>query len=275
MSSFEKWWQDVVEFFNTNGMDILMRTVIIIVVIIVGHYLINFILFILRRINRIDTKKQTRSVRSFVISLVAVLLRFALAIIVLLIANVNLSSLASIISAGVLAIGLALQDLIGNFAAGVTLLSSKPFVVGDYITVDEFSGTVTQIGVIHTSLDTPDNQHILLPNKFVINNGLTNYSRNITRRAQIQLNFDYKHNPEVIKKILFDIVLNDERILRSPDPNVIVYGFNNYGFEIRVRFYAHNDNYWSLLFEINERIIAELKKNDIIPVTVPPIFEKK
>jgi small conductance mechanosensitive channel len=271
--NFMQWWNGIVAFFNDNGMNILMRTILVLVVLILGHYLIKLILYLLRKASRIKVNQVDRSVRSFVISLIGILLRFALAVAILSIIQVNLTGLASILSAGVLAIGLSLQDLISNFAAGVTLLSSKPFVTGDYIEVGEFSGTVRNITVIHTVLDTVNNQYVLLPNKVVLNEGIINYSRNLTRRGRIDLNFSYDYDQEKIKKVLFDIINADERVLRSPDPNVAVTGFNNYGYQMTIFFYATTATYWDLLFDLNKKIVETLRKENIIPTSAPDFLK--
>ncbi|MDY0118443.1 MAG: mechanosensitive ion channel family protein [Bacilli bacterium] len=263
----QTWWNDLIKFFQNNGTDILMRTLIALLVLIGGHYLIKLFIAILRKASRIKKSEVDRSARAFVISLVGVLLRFGLAIIVLLILNVNLAGLASIISAGVLAIGLSLQDLIGNLAAGVTLLTSKPFVTGDFIAVADKMGSVRRVGLIHTALDTPDNQRILVPNKFIINNAITNYSLNVTRRGQVRLNFSYEYEPDMIKNMFTELINKEERILESPAPSVVVFGFNEYGFEVIIRFYTHVNDYWDTLFVLNEAVIKTLKDNKITPST--------
>lgn len=252
----QTWWNDLIKFFQNNGTDILMRTLIALLVLIGGHYLIKLFIAILRKASRIKKSEVDRSARAFVISLVGVLLRFGLAIIVLLILNVNLAGLASIISAGVLAIGLSLQDLIGNLAAGVTLLTSKPFVTGDFIAVADKMGSVRRVGLIHTALDTPDNQRILVPNKFIVNNAITNYSLNVTRRGQVRLNFSYEYEPDMIKNMFTELINKEERILESPAPSVVVFGFNEYGFEVIIRFYTHVNDYWDTLFVLNEAKIG-------------------
>lgn len=263
---FTDLWASIITFFSNNGMEIATRAILALLVIVGGHYLIKLLVFILRKAARINDRRVDRSARAFVINLLKLILNVILFLAVLSIIKVDLSGLATIISAAVLAIGLSIQDVIANFASGVIILSTKPFLTGDWVEIDGASGSVENVGMLTTSIITIDQQRVNIPNKIVVNTKITNYNAKPTRRAAITLPFAYQVDVDQVRAIGFEIINADERILRSPDPAIVIDGFDERGVKISFRFHTRTVEFWAVLFEFNEKLLKELQAKDITPM---------
>ena len=206
-----------------------------------------------------------RTIKTFLLSLVKVIANIAIVIIFLLILKVDLTGVAQIFSSAILAVGLSLQDVISNFASGVIILANKPFVVGDYIDLNngEAEGTVIDVKFLVTALETVDKQIITVPNKNITGSVVKNYSKNPLRRITLNIGVDYSTNIDKAKNVILNIVKNDNRILEEPNPVVFLTAFNDSSLNLSLRCYVPNSMYWDILFSLNEKILLEFRKNDI------------
>ncbi|MGN1278645.1 MAG: mechanosensitive ion channel family protein, partial [Candidatus Onthovivens sp.] len=221
---------------------------------------------ILRKLFKIDKKLiKDRTIKTFLLSLVKVIANIAIVIIFLLILKVDLTGVAQIFSSAILAVGLSLQDVISNFASGVIILANKPFVVGDYIDLNngEAEGTVIDVKFLVTALETVDKQIITVPNKNITGSVVKNYSKNPLRRITLNIGVDYSTNIDKAKNVILNIVKNDNRILEEPNPVVFLTAFNDSSLNLSLRCYVPNLMYWDILFSLNEKILLEFRKNDI------------
>lgn len=278
--SFIKWWQDLgtslhdwllVPNENTN-MNFLTRFLLALIVLILGSYLIKLIMKISRKLSGVKTQVGVDvSVKTFSLAVIKLFLNVFLAIIFLLILGVDLTSMATVISSATVAIGLSLQDLISAFASGVVLLKSKHFRTGDYIRIDHSNGscegTVSSVGLITCTLETFENQHVVIPNNQVLQGVVTNYSTNPTRRLTLDINVDLNTDVERCKAVMLDVVKNDKRILTSPVPFAALYNFTDYSITMRLVCYTKREVYWDVFYSIKENMLIAYKKNNIkIPV---------
>ena len=206
-----------------------------------------------------------RTIKTFLLSLVKVIANIAIVVIFLLILKVDLTGVAQIFSSAILAVGLSLQDVISNFASGVIILANKPFVVGDYIDLNngEAEGTVIDVKFLVTALETVDKQIITVPNKNITGSVVKNYSKNPLRRITLNIGVDYSTNIDKAKNVILNIVKNDNRILEEPNPVVFLTAFNDSSLNLSLRCYVPNSMYWDILFSLNEKILLEFRKNDI------------
>ena len=206
-----------------------------------------------------------RTIKTFLLSLIKVIANIAIVIIFLLILKVDLTGVAQIFSSAILAVGLSLQDVISNFASGVIILANKPFVVGDYIDLNngEAEGTVIDVKFLVTALETVDKQIITVPNKNITGSVVKNYSKNPLRRITLNIGVDYSTNIDKAKNVILNIVKNDNRILEEPNPVVFLTAFNDSSLNLSLRCYVPNSMYWDILFSLNEKILLEFRKNDI------------
>ena len=253
-------------FGSTEQQPYIVNFLTAIAFLILGLLLTRLFLAILRKLFKIDKKLiKDRTIKTFLLSLVKVIANIAIVVIFLLILKVDLTGVAQIFSSAILAVGLSLQDVISNFASGVIILANKPFVVGDYIDLNngEAEGTVIDVKFLVTALETVDKQIITVPNKNITGSVVKNYSKNPLRRITLNIGVDYSTNIDKAKNVILNIVKNDNRILEEPNPVVFLTAFNDSSLNLSLRCYVPNLMYWDILFSLNEKILLEFRKNDI------------
>ncbi len=168
--------------------------------------------------------------------------------------GINTSSLVALIGAAGLAIGLALQNSLQNFAAGVMLLIFKPFNKGDFIEAGGKSGKVEQMGILMLELRTGDNKTVLIPNGKVFADSITNYSRNETRRIDFIFDISYESDIEKAKEIIAQILFEDENVLHYPEPTIAVGNLAASSVQLFVRPWVQTNNYSTTQFAILEKV---------------------
>jgi small conductance mechanosensitive channel len=177
--------------------------------------------------------------------------------------GVQSSSLVAMIGAAGLAIGLALQGSLANFAGGVLILLFKPFKVGDFITAQGVDGTVKEITIFTTKLNTFGNQLAIIPNGQLSNNNIINYNAENTRRDKIEVGIGYSSNIKVAKDILLQICMENEKILKEPMPEVYVGELGDSSVVLSLRFWAANENFWAAHFYVLEELKLRFDAADI------------
>ncbi len=168
--------------------------------------------------------------------------------------GVDTTSFIALIGAAGLAIAMSLQGLLQNFAAGVLLIIFRPFQVGDFVEAGGVSGTVEEIGVFTTRMRTDDNREILVPNGAIYGGTITNYSARDTRRIDLVFGIGYDDDLKKAKGLIEEILASDERILKDPAPLVAVGELADSSVNLVVRPWVKREDYWSVLFDLNERI---------------------
>ncbi|MCW9715601.1 mechanosensitive ion channel family protein [Avibacterium sp. 21-594] len=192
--------------------------------------------------------------QSFVKSISYFLFLLMVIIAVLSQLGINTSSLVALIGAAGLAIGLALQNSLQNFAAGVMILIFKPFRKDDVVESGGIVGKVEQIGLLFLELRTGDNKTILIPNGKVFGDSITNYSSNATRRIDFIFDIDYKANIEQAKAIVAGILSSDPRILKDPEPTIAVGALAANSVQLVVRPWVNTADYWAVHFDVTEKV---------------------
>lgn len=263
-----KAWEDVKNFWigNETTTPYIANFLCAIVVLILGIFLIKLFIKILNKTLKLDKKViKERSVKVFIVSTIKIVLYFALVIVVLAILRVELSGVTQIFSSAILAIGLSLQDVISNFASGIIILTSKPFVTGDYIKVEDQSveGSVVDVRFLVTTIETVNKQIVTIPNKTITSSVLTNYTRNPLRRIVVNIGVDYSTDIDKAKKVLIDIAKSEDCILEEPKPVCYVTAFEASDINLSLRCYVPNVLYWDVFFDLNEKILIEFNKQNI------------
>ena len=193
---------------------------------------------------------------------------YALALVFVIIAalsqlGINTTSLAAIVAAAGLAIGLALQGSLSNLAAGVMLILFRPFRLGDYIEAGGTNGTVEEINIFTTKLKSPDNKEITVPNGEIISNVITNYSAKPTRRIDLVYGVGYDDDIKKVKDILTKIVNADERILKEPAPMVAVHELADSSVNFICRPWVASADYWAVFWDLQEKVKIEFDRAGI------------
>ncbi len=191
-----------------------------IIALIVGFWIINFFTKTLKK--GFEKRKMEVSLSKFLGSLTSITLKILLLITIVSTLGVEMTSFIAIIGAAGLAVGLALQGSLANFAGGVLILLFKPFRIGDFIDAQGHSGTVSQIEVFNTTLKTPDNKTVIIPNGSLSNGSITNFSTEDTRRVDLVFGIGYGNDIKKAEKILKEIVSKEKQVLKNPESFVRV-----------------------------------------------------
>ncbi|NVN17856.1 mechanosensitive ion channel [Muricauda sp. HICW] len=214
-------------------------------------------LWVIRLINRMvrgffKRKEYDQTLESFLQSFISIALKVMLFVVVVTQLGVKTSSLVAIIGAAGLAIGLALQGSLANFAGGVLILVFKPFKVGDFISAQGVDGTVREISIFNTKLSTFGNQIAIIPNGQLSNDNIINYNMESTRRDKIDVGIGYGSNIKQAKEILLQICAENENINKEPAPEVYVGNLGDSSVDLSLRFWANNDVFWAAHFYVIE-----------------------
>ncbi|MBZ9778634.1 mechanosensitive ion channel [Psychroflexus sp. CAK8W] len=248
---------ELVSVFLDKLISYLPSVIAALLILILGLWVIKLIVGRIRKV--MEKREVDPGVRGFALSILGVVLKILLFIVIITKLGVETTSFAAILAAAGLAIGLALQGSLSNFAGGVLIIILKPFRVGDFIDAQGESGTVTEITIFYTFLTTPNNQRIVIPNGQLSNNKVTNYSYEPTRRNVMTVGISYDSDIKTARKVLLDILKADERVLKDPVPVVFVGGLGDNSVDLSVRFWAKREDYWGLHFETMEKLKIELE----------------
>lgn len=245
------------EFVLLYGMNLVKAVATLVIGLWIAKILVNLVK------KGLSKSEVEQSLQKFFSSLVTMFLKVIVYITALSMLGVQMTSFIAILGAAGLAVGLALQGSLANFAGGVLILLFKPFRVGDYIEGNDESGTVSKIDILHTVLVTPDNQVIIIPNGQLANSPITNYSVEKTRRAKLSVGISYGSDIKAARKVILDLLNSDERTLKDPAPVVVLTELADSSLNLSARAWTKNEDYWSYLFENLERIKEELDKAGI------------
>ncbi len=201
-----------------------------------------------------EKKDYDPTLETFLQSFIKVALKALLFVLVVTQLGVKSSSLVAIVGAAGLAIGLALQGSLANFAGGVLILLFKPFKVGDWISAQGVDGTVKEITIFTTKLNTFGNQVAILPNGQLSNNNIINYNAENIRRDKIDVGIGYGSNIKKAKDILIEICADRETILTEPVPEVYVGELADSSVNLTLRFWAKNEDFWAAHFYVLEEL---------------------
>lgn len=227
------------------------------VILILGLRVIKLIVGRIRKV--MEKREVDPGVRGFTLSILGVVLKILLFIVIITKLGVETTSFAAILAAAGLAIGLALQGSLSNFAGGVLIIILKPFRVGDFIDAQGESGTVNEITIFYTFLTTVDNQRVVIPNGQLSNNKVVNYSTEPIRRDAMAVGISYDSDIKKAREVLLNIVNSDERTLKDPEPVVVVTGLGDNSVDLSLRFWAKTEDYWALNFDTQEKLKTELE----------------
>ena len=249
----------------TNNSDLLIQYGVNIIsallILFIGNLIVKGVANSVSKV--LHKKKMDKAVIEFIHGLV----RYLLFVIVLIAAlgrvGVQTASVVAVIGAAGLAIGLALQGSLSNFAAGVLIVAFRPFKSGDYVEIGGVAGSVDSIQIFQTVLTTPDNKMVVVPNGSVIGSPITNYSRHATRRVDLMIGVSYGANLQQTKELLTKICESDERVLKEPGVQVGVHTLADSSVNFVVRPWVKTADYWSVYFDLMQAIKEGLDKEGI------------
>lgn len=177
--------------------------------------------------------------------------------------GVETTSMVAVIGAAGLAVGLALQGSLANFAAGVMLILFKPFGVGDYIEGGGTNGTVQEVQIFNTILTSPDNRKVIVPNSKLTGDNITNFSAIDRRRIDLVFSISYSDDMRKAKEVLMNLVKNDARVLKDPAPVVAVRELGESSVNLVCRPWVKPTDYWNVYFDLVEKGKLALEQNGL------------
>ena len=257
MDSLNINWGQFVDFIYSYGPKVIGA----ILVLIIGLWVIRLLT---RAFGNITNKKDMDpSLQGFLKSIISILLKILLFVSVMGMVGIEATSFIAIIGAAGLAVGLALQGTLQNFAGGVMILLFKPYKVGDFVEGAGHIGVVKEIKIFTTILNTPDNKIIIIPNAQLSNSSLTNYSTMETRRVDFTFGISYGDDFDKAREVLHGIINDDERILKDPEPFIALSALADSSVNLVVRVWASGADYWGVFFDMNEKVYKTFGKHGL------------
>lgn len=248
----DTWWPVVLEY---GG-----KLALALVTLIVGWWLINRVT---QRLRALMAHRQVDvALTGFIGTLANVALKVLLVVSAASMIGISTASFIAVIGAAGLAIGLALQGSLANFAGGVLILLFRPFRIGDWIEAQGLSGTVDSIQIFHTVLRTADNKTVVLPNGALSNGPIINTSRQVTRKIFFDIGVDYGADLQAAREVLLDLA-KDPRVLAEPAPEVVVTTLGDSSITLSMRLWVNNSDYWGVMFMLNEKVRDGLRQAGI------------
>ena len=251
-NSITPWLEEI----QANWLPLLVQygkhIVFALITLAIGWWLIGRIVSSLGHF--MDKRHADPMVTGFLSSLLSALLRVLLLLSVAGMVGIETTSFIALIGAAGLAVGLALQGSLANFAGGVLILFLRPFRAGDYIEAQGTAGTVESIMIFHTILRTADNKVIILPNGSLSNGTITNYSRKPTRRVDINVGIDYTDDIKKARSVLLGLAAADQRVLKDPAAVVYLTSLGDNSVNLSLRMWTNSADYWGVFFELQEQM---------------------
>lgn len=268
----ESFWHGVLDSAIHFGLKVLVAFVIY----LIGAWLIKRVKRLLVRV--FERRHTERTLATFISSLVSITLTVLLVLATIGTLGVDTTSFAALLTAGGMAIGMALSGTVQNFAGGIMLLIFRPFKAGDFVTASGVSGTVMEVTIVSTKVLTPDNRVVVLPNGALFSSNIENVSAQPLRRVNWTVSVEYGSDAEKCMEAILEIVRSDKRILTSadqrpktnsrsavntdglpiPDPFVALASLNENDISFVVRAWVHKEDYWGVFYDLNLRFYTEL-----------------
>ncbi|MBW1297255.1 mechanosensitive ion channel family protein [Aquimarina litoralis] len=232
-----------------------------VIIFFVGIWVINVFSKALRKF--FQQKDYDETLERFLYDLINIGLKILLIVLVVTQLGVQTSSLVAILGAAGLAIGLALQGSLANFAGGVLILFFKPFKIGDFIEAQGISGTVKEITIFTTKLNTFGNQLAVIPNGKISNGNVINYSAEEKRRGKIDIGISYDSNIKEAKETILEVINGHDKVIQDPAPEIYVAELGDSAVTLSLRFWALNDDFWGVHFYTLEESKKRLESKGI------------
>lgn len=256
----EDTFSNILSFLSSAGIKILISVVIF----LIGFKLVNMLVRKMEKgklLCKIDD-----SVKSFVVSFSSIALKAVILITIAAYLGVPMSSMVALVASAGVAIGLALQGGLSNIASGMMIIIFRPFSVGDFIENAGQSGTVDSIGIFHTTLATPDNKKVVIPNSILTSQTLINYSAERTRRVDLDYTAAYECDIEKVKSIILDTAKAIPEAMKLNDKTpieVMVVSHDQSAIRYRIRIWCEASDYWTIAFAMNENVKKAFDANGI------------
>lgn len=268
--SLEQFIENIITWASTKGINLIIG----IVILWIGWKLAKKIVNIMNR--ALERKNVDATVSSFLDTFVEVVLKAIVVYVFMEYVGIQTAGLAALVASAGVAIGLALQGSLSNFAGGVVILLIRPFNVGDYVEGSGHTGTIEKIGMFYTHMVTVDNKLILIPNGNLANGSIVNYSAKELRRVDLTFGVGYEQDVLKVKKVLSNIIEANDLILKTPEPFIALSSHGDSAVNFVVRVWCNNSDYWKVHFNLLEAVKVKFDEEEIsIPYPQMDLHIKK
>lgn len=240
------------------------KFLVFLLILVVGIVAVRILQIFLKKL--ILKTKLDHTVKTFLFSLLRVCMYFIVVIVALSTVGVDVSSIVTALGAAVLAACLSLQNTLSNFVSGIILLVSKPFTAGDLIEFEGYEGYVDNIRIFYTTIHTFENKIVRIPNFKLTSNNVVNCSAGENRRVTVKTTVSYDDSITKVKSVIFDVIAKNDLIIPEPESKVYVSNHLDSGMEITIFVWAKQENYYPVLFYMEEQVKLAFDENGI---TIP------
>ena len=242
---------------------VFIGLIVLAICLLLSRMLMRFVNRLLKRTKHID-----QSLHTMLKTMLRIVLYFVSIVFSANAMGVPVSSFLAVFSVVGLAVSLAVQGVLSNLAGGVIILASKPFALGDYIETDAVSGTVKDIGFLHTRMIAPDGKMIFVPNSLLYNSKLINYTSSGSRRIDLNIGVGFDVAPETVRRAAMAAIISVPGILHDPAPQVLLENYNESCIQYTVRAWVHAHSYLDVRYALSEALYTSLREAQI-PLSYP------
>jgi len=243
------------------GIDLGIKAATALIIFYAGKFVIGMVVGAIHRL--MQKQEVDKTLETFICNLVRTVLMVVVVIAAIGALGVETTSFIAIFGAAGLAVGLALQGSLSNFASGVLIVLFRPYRVGDFIEAAGIAGSVEQVQILTTILKTGDNKQIIVPNSQIMGSIITNYSANPTRRIDMVIGVSYDDDLDKVRETLKELIAADDRILAEPATTIAVSDLADSSVNFVVRPWVNSADYWAVKFDLTEAIKKRFDKDDI------------
>lgn len=236
------------------------KLIIALLVLVIGFWLVRLLI---RLLSKSKLMKKDPTVAKFLSGALKISLNTLVIVTVIGILGVPMSSVIAVIASAGVAIGLALQGALSNFAGGIMILLFRPFRIGDFVDAGGYSGTIKEIGIFYTVMTTPDNREVTIPNGTITGASVVNYSVNDTRRIDLTVSVAYGSDVNRVRTVLLDETQKNPLVQTDPAPFVRLSKQNDSSLDFTVRVWTKKEDYWTVHFDLLEAIQKRLDAEKI------------
>ena len=245
---------EIVKYLTDAALSIGFTIIKIALIWFIGRWLSKRLISLVKTM--MSKKNTDASIQTFLVSFIDIVALIVLLIIIISVVGIDTSSFVALFASAGVAIGMALSGTLQNFAGGVMVLLFRPYKVGDYIEAQGQAGTVKEIQIFNTLIQTPDNRIIIVPNGPLSTGIINNYSREKIRRVDMVFSISYGDDFELAKKVLLEIMAKDARIMKDPAPFVELGAMSASSIDIKVRVWCNAADYWGIYFDMNKIVYS-------------------
>ncbi|MBR4537078.1 MAG: mechanosensitive ion channel family protein [Bacteroidales bacterium] len=262
--SMQSLWGSLSDFTRDVLFKDVPRIIIALIILWIGLKLIKLVVKAMRKM--LERRNVDVSLQSFLISMTDIALKAMVVIAVMGMVGIQTTSFIAVLGAAGLAVGMALQGTLQNFAGGVIILLLKPFKVGDYIDSAGVQGTVKHIQIFNTIVETPDKKMVIAPNTDLATKTLVNYSRSENRRVDIKVGIAYGESVDSARAALMELAKSYSKVIEEPAPMVVVTALADSAVSLELRVWVKNADYWDTFFYLNQAVYDKL---NAVGISIP------